>query len=143
MEVALELLRRLAQNDQMMWVVGGAGIVSENDSKGIKEPEVSGGYVTMEADNWHFHLGLESITAIQFVEAESHADLMSYYVRFSNDGDGREETLVRSYFPNPYLGKDFERTELQPEKLKAFEMMRDEYVGREGVVFVKRPKQDQ
>ena len=143
MEVALELLRRLAQNDQMMWVVGGAGVVSENDSKGIKEPEVSGDYVTMEADNWHFHLGLESITAIQFVEAESHGDLMSYYVRFSNDGDDREETLVRSYFPSPYLGKDFERTELQPEKLKAFEMMRDEYVGREGIVFVKRPKQDQ
>ena len=143
MEVALELLRRLAQNDQMMWVVGGAGVVSENDSKGIKEPEVSGDYVTMEADNWHFHLGLESITAIQFVEAESHGDLMSYYVRFSNDGDDREETLVRSYFPSPYLGNDFERTELQPEKLKAFEMMRDEYVGREGIVFVKRPKQDQ
>ena len=94
MEVALELLRRLAQNDKMMWVVGGVGVVSENDSKGIKEPEVSGGYVTMEADNWHFHLGLESITAIQFVEAESHGDLMSYYVRFSNDGDGKEETLV-------------------------------------------------
>jgi len=140
-EVALELLRRLAQNDKMMWVVGGVGVVSENDSKGIKEPEVSGGYVTMEADNWHFHLGLESITAIQFVEAESHGDLMSYYVRFSNDGDGKEETLVRSYFPNPYLGKDFERTELQPEKLKSFENMRDEYVGREGIVFVKRPKQ--
>ena len=143
MEVALELLRRLAQNDKMMWVVGGVGVVSENNSKGIKEPEVSGGYVTMEADNWHFHLGLESITAIQFVEAESHGDLMSYYVRFSNDGDGKEETLVRSYFPNPYLGENFERTELQPEKLEAFEKMRDEYVGREGIVFVKRPKQAQ
>ncbi len=141
MEVALELLQRLAQNDKMMWVVGGTGIVSENDSKGIKEPEVSGDYITMEADNWHFHLGVKSITAIQFVEAESHGDLMSYYVRFSNDGDGREETLVRSYFPNPYLGEDFERTELQPEKLAAFEKMRDEYVGREGIVFVKRPKQ--
>ena len=141
MEVALELLRRLAQNDQMMWVVGGVGVVSENNSKGIKEPEVSGGSVTMEADNWHFHLGLDSITAIQFVEAESHGDLMSYYVRFSNDGDGKEETLVRSYFPNPYLGENFERTELQPEKLEAFEKMRDEYVGREGIVYVKRPKQ--
>lgn len=140
MEVALELLRRLAQDDKMMWVVGGVGVVSENNSKGIKEPEVSGGYVTMEADNWHFHLGLDSITAIQFVEAESHGDLMSYYVRFSNDGEGKEETLVRSYFPNPYLGKDFERTELQPEKLEAFEKMRDEYVGREGIVFVRRPR---
>ena len=89
MEVALELLRRLAQDDKMMWVVGGAGVVSENNSKGIKEPEVSDGSVTMEADNWHFHLELESVTAIQFVEAESHGDLMSYYVRFYNDGDGR------------------------------------------------------
>ena len=143
MEVALELLKRLAQDDKMMWVVGGTGVVSENNSKGIKEPEVSGNNITVEAENWHFHLELDKITAIQFVEAESHGDLMSYYVRFSNDGDGKEETLVRSYFPNPYLGDDFERTELQPEKLEAFEKMRDEYVGREGIVFVKRPKQNQ
>ena len=53
MEVALELLRRLAQNDKMMWVVGGAGVVSENDSKGIKEPEVSGNSITMEAERRH------------------------------------------------------------------------------------------
>ena len=138
MEVALELLRRLAQNDQMMWVVGGAGVVSENNYKGIKEPEVSGGYVTMEADIWHFHLGLESITAIQFVEAESHGDMHSYYVRFS--GPEFEDTLIRSYFPNPNLTDDETRTEFQPEKLKAFKEFRDRYVGREGIVFVNRPR---
>ena len=138
MEVALELLRVLASDDQMMWVVGGTGVVSENNSKGIKEPEVSGNYVTMEADNWHFHLGLDGITGIQFVETESHGDLMSYYVRFSN---AQEETLVRSYFPNPYLDEEFNRTELQPDKLRAFEKMRDQYVGREGIVFVKRANQ--
>ena len=74
MEVALELLRELAKNDKLMWVVGGTGVVSENNSKGIKEPEVSGNHITMEADNWHFHLGLDDITGIQFVEAESHGD---------------------------------------------------------------------
>ncbi len=138
MDVALELLRVLASNDQMMWVVGGSGVVSENNSKGIKEPEVHGNDVTMEAENWHFHLGLDSITGVQFVEAESHGDLMSYYIRFSN---AQEETLVRSYFPNPYLDEEFNRTELQPERLRAFEKMRDQYVGREGIVFVKRPRQ--
>ena len=138
MEVALELLRRLTQDDKMMWVVGGPGVVSENNSKGIKEPEVSGQYITMEADNWHFHLDLEGITAIQFVEAESHGDLKSFYVRFSGDTADKEETLVRSYFPNPYLGENFERTELQQDRLAAFEKMRDEYVGREGIVYVKR-----
>jgi putative heme iron utilization protein len=137
-EVALELLRELAKSDRMMWVVGGGEVVSENNSKGIKEPEVSGGYITLEADNWHFHLGLDKITGVQFVEAESHGDLLSYYVRFSNaEGD----TLVRGYFPNPYLDEDLKRTDLQPDKLKAFEEMRNQYVGRDGIVFVRRPRQ--
>ena len=138
MEVALELLRELAKSDRMMWVVGGGEVVSENNSKGIKEPEVSGGYLTLEADNWHFHLELDKITGIQFVEAESHGDLLSYYVRFSN---AEEETMVRGYFPNPYLDESLKRTDLQPDKLKAFEAMRDQYLGREGIVFVRRPRQ--
>ena len=138
MEVALELLRELANDAKLMWVVGGSGVVSENNSKGIKEPEVHGNSVTMEADNWHFHLDLDSITGIQFVEAESHGDLLSYYVRFSG---AQEDTLVRGYFPNPYLADDFKRTELQPEKLRAFEEFRDRYVGRDGIVFVRRAAQ--
>ena len=138
MEIALELIQELAKSETMKWVVGGGDVVSENDSKGIKEPEVSGNYITMEADNWHFHLGLDKITGIQFVEADSHGDLLSYYVRFSN---AQEETMVRGYFPNPYLDADFKRTELQPDRLKAFEEMRDQYVGREGIVFVRRPRQ--
>ena len=138
MEVALELLRELAKSDRMMWVVGGGEVVSENNSKGIKEPEVSGGHLTLEADNWHFHLELDKITGIQFVEAESHGDLLSYYVRFSN---AEEETMVRGYFPNPYLDESLKRTDLQPDKLKAFEAMRDQYLGREGIVFVRRPRQ--
>ena len=78
MEIALELVKELAKDDRMMWVVGGGEVVSENDSKGIKEPEFSKGYLTVEADNWHFHLGIDSVTGIQFVEAESHEDLISY-----------------------------------------------------------------
>lgn len=135
----MELLRELTQDDKKMWVIGGSKVSSENSAKGIKEPEVSGGYVTIEADNWHFHLGLDNVTGIQFVEAESHGDMNSYYVRFS--GPGYEETLVRSYFPNPNLDDNEKRTEFQPEKLKAFEEFRDRYVGREGIVFVKRPRQ--
>ena len=139
MEMALELIQELVKNGQMMWVIGGGNVVSENDSKGIKEPEVSGQNITIEADNWHFHLGLDHVTGIQFVVAESHGDLLSYYVRFSNDTPDKEETLVRSYFPNPHLDADFKRTELQADRLKAFEEMRDRYVGREdGLVFVRR-----
>ena len=138
MEIALELVKELAKDDRMMWVVGGGEVVSENDSKGIKEPEFSKGYLTVEADNWHFHLGIDSVTGIQFVEAESHEDLISYYVRFSS---AKEETLVRSYFPNPYLDDNQKRTSLQADRLQTFEAMRDKYVGRDGIIFARRTQQ--
>ena len=134
-DVALELIRELAKNDKLMWVVGGGGVVSENNSKGIKEPEVSKGWATIEADNWHFHLAMDSVDGIQFVEANSHGDMKSYYVRFSK---GWDETLVRCYFPNPNLDDNEKRTEFQPEKLAVFAAMRDRYVGRDGIVFVER-----
>ena len=138
METALELIRELAGNEKVMWVVGSGEVVSENNSKGIKEPKFSDGYVTVEADNWHFHLGIDNVAGIQFVEAESHGDLLSYYARFSN---AQGETLLRGYFPNPYLDDSDARTDFQPEKLKHFEEIRDRYVGREGIVFVQRPRQ--
>ena len=136
MEHALDLLKELAQDPKMMWVVGGGSVVSENHADGIKEPEVHNGWATIEADNWHFHLQMERIDGIQFVEATSHGDLKSYYVRFSHEWD---ETLVRCYFPNPYLDDDEKRTDLQPEKMRAFEEARDRWVGKEdALVFVER-----
>ncbi len=139
MEIAMELLRELTQDDKKMWVIGGSKVSSENSSKGIKEPEVSGKYVTIEADNWHCHLDLDLVTGIQFVVAESHGDMHSYYVRFS--GPEFENTLVRTYFPNPSLDNNEQRVDFQPGKVKAFEEFRDRYVGREGIVFVERPRQ--
>jgi putative heme iron utilization protein len=136
MEITMELLKELTQDEKKTWVIGGSKVSSENSAKGIKEPEVSGKYVTIEADNWHLHLDLENVTGVQFVEAESHGDMRSYYVRFS--GPGYEDTLVRSYFSNPNLDDNEKRTEFQLKKLKAFEEFRDRYVGREGIVFVTR-----
>ena len=136
MEILGEIIRELTANDRMMWVVGGSEVASENTSNGIKEPDFSNGWITIEADNWHFHLAEASVKGIQFVEAESHGGLKSFYVRFSKDW---EETLVRCYFPNPYLDNEHNRTEFQPERYQAFLEMRDRYVGREeGVVYVQR-----
>ena len=139
MEITMEILRELTQDDKKMWVIGGSKVSSENSSKGIKEPEVSDKYVTIEADNWHCHLDLDLVTGIQFVVAESHGDMHSYYVRFS--GPEFEDTLVRTYFPNPSLDNNEQRVDFQPGKVKAFEEFRDRYVGREGIVFVERPRQ--
>ncbi len=137
MEKALEIIRELTKDEGVMWVVGRGDVVSENDSKGIKEPEVEGGYMTVEADNWHFHIGVNQITGVQFVEAESHDNLVSYYVRFSNE---KEETMLRGYFPNPTLDSDHKRTEFQPEKYRVFEEMRDRFIDGEKIIFVKRTR---
>ena len=136
MEIAAELIRELTADDRMMWVVGGGEVASENTSKGIKEPDFSNGWVTIEADNWHFHLAEASVNGIQFVEGgkpwRPEVFLRAVFQRLGG-------TLVRCYFPNPYLDDDHQRTEFQPEKYQAFEEMRDRYVGREeGVVYVQR-----
>ena len=135
MEITLELLNELTAKEEMLWVVGGGEVASENHARGIKQPEVHNGWATIEADNWHFHLRMENVDGIQFVVANSHGELKSYYVRFSRNW---EETLVRCYFPNPRLDENEKPTEFQPAKLQAFEEMRDRYVGREGIVFVER-----
>ena len=136
MKILDELIRELTSNDRMMWVIGGGEVASENTSKGIKEADLSNGWYTIEADNWHFHLAEASVNGIQFVEADSHGGLKSFYVRFSKDW---EETLVRCYFPNPYLDDDLNRVEYQAEKYDSFVEMKDRYVGREeGVVYVQR-----
>lgn len=136
MEILAEIIRELTANDRMLWVVGGGEVASENNSQGIKEPDFSNGWITIEADNWHFHLSEASVNGIQFVEADSHGGRKSFYIRFSKDW---EETLVRCYFPNPYLDDNLNRVDFQPERYQAFLEMRDRYVDREdGVVYVQR-----
>ena len=132
------LIRELSGLPKMLWVVGGGEVVSENASMGMKEPDFTEGYATVRAEAWHFHIRMDSVTGIQFVEAEDHGIPFLYYVRFSND---QEETLIRCYFPNPYLDDDDNSAEFQPEKLKLFEEVRDKYVGQDGIIFAKRPRQ--
>ena len=104
-----------------------------------KTPEFSDSYATFWGDAWHVHMNMERVTAVQFVEAEDHGFVpFLYYVRFS---DAEEQTVMRLYFPNPYLDDDEQVTDFQPERLQAFETMRDRYVGSEGVTYVQRPRQ--
>ena len=132
-----KLLRELTALDGMLWVIGGGELVSENSSRGMKEPDLSDGYATIEADNWHFHLKLDSVAGAQFVEASDPHHLVPnlYYLRLS---DGSEETMLRIYFPNPHLDENDNPTQFQPERLKLFEEVRDAYVGQEEIIFVRR-----
>jgi putative heme iron utilization protein len=132
-EIALELIEELTSDESMMWVVGGGPVVSENNSKGIQQPERHDNSITVEAENWHFHISLDDVAAVQFVETKTHGERLSYYVRFSGH---KEETLLRSYFPNPYLDENYRPTPLQPDRLQVFTDMREKYVGRDGIVFV-------
>ena len=94
-------------------------------------------WATLESDLWHIHLDMESVTSIQFVEAadQFHEGIPKlYYVRLS---DIDEHTLIRFYFPNPWLDDNEQPTCFQPHKLESFEIFRDQCVGRKGIIFSK------
>ena len=131
MDAILSIVRELTEaGDSVMWIVGPGDMVSENRSRGIREPRTHGKYVTVEADNWLFHFEPATVAKVQFVE--THGDLRSYYVRFA---DGEDETLFRAYIPRPQeRGAPGDLSDGNP----AFEEMRDRYAGTEGIELVGR-----
>ncbi len=125
MEATLPIIRELTTvGESLMWIVGPGNMVSENTSRGIEEPDVSGGMITVRADNWHFHIDASEVGGIQFVE--TYGDLASCYVRFS---DWQGETLLRAYLPKPGGA-----TADNPR----FYEMQARYAGIDGVELVRR-----
>ena len=131
MQTTLQVIRELTGvGDSLMWIVGPGHMVSENTSRGIREPEVEGDQITIQADNWRFHLNMGLVVGIQFVE--TYGDLTSYYVRFSDD---EGETLLRAYMPK---SSQSESGDTPPGGNPEFEAMWARYGGVEGVEYVHR-----
>jgi putative heme iron utilization protein len=131
MEATLPIIHELtAAGDSVMWIVGPGDMVSENYSRGIREPRVHGKYITISAHNWRFHLEPEMVRTIEFVE--THGDLKSHYVRFA-DQDG--ETLLRAYLPRP---RQDDAGGAPREGNPRFEGMRERYAAMQGVESVLR-----
>ncbi len=127
MEATLPIIRELtAVGDSLMWIVGPGDMVSENTSRGIREPLAKGNEITIQANNWRFHLDAGQVGAIQFVE--TYGDLSSYYVRFS---DREGETLLRAYLPKLSQGELVEGNAV-------FKGMLARYGGIEGIEYVRR-----
>ena len=130
MEATLPIIQELTTaGDSLMWIVGPGYMVSENTSRGIQEPQVRGTEITIEADNWRFHLDAGLVGGIQFVE--TYGDLSSHYVRFS---DGEGETLLRAYLPKASQGDSRELADGNA----VFDEMRARYDGTEGIEYVRR-----
>ena len=130
MQATFPIIRELTTaGDSLMWIVGPGHMVSENTSRGIREPEVSGSGITVKADNRRFHLDSGLVFGIQFVE--TYGDLSSHYVRFS---DSQGETLLRAYLPKPAA----DGVDAPQEGNPRFEDMRSRYEGIAGIEYVRR-----
>ena len=140
LEIVKRLLSELVQTSNILVVIDSGGAVSEMYARGTVKPQFEGQWVTVESQDWHVHLNLKSVDGVQFVEAEDHGHDVPklYYVRFS---DAQGSTLIRFYFPNPWLDEEEKPVEFQVEKLRFFEEFRDRYVGKGGIIFVQRPQQ--
>ena len=130
MQATLPIIREMTRTgDSTMWIVGPGYMVSENTSRGIREPQVDGDEITIQADNWRFHLDTRLVAGIQFVE--TYGDLATHYVRFS---DGEGETLLRAYFPRAEGGHD----DTPPGGNADFDGMLGRYGGFNGVEHARR-----
>ena len=128
MEATLAIIRELTKaGDSLMWIVGPGYMVSENTSRGIRDPSVEGAQITVQADNWRFHLDTRLVTGIEFVE--TYGDLSSHYVRFA---DSEGETLLRAYLPKTKQGEE------RPKGNAKFEEMLARYEGIEGIEYLRR-----
>ena len=135
------LIDELVRLEQMLVVIDSGGAVAEMHASSMKPTEFDGKWAMIEAQDWHIHLNLETVKGVQFVENSDHgheAMPKVYYVRLS---DARGGTLLRFYFPNPWLDDDEKPAEFQPERVRFFEDFCGRYAGREGIVFVERTPQ--
>ena len=138
-DVIRGLIGELVARDGMLLVIDSGGAVAEMHTPPVISAEFDDRWATIEAGEWHIHLDLAAVEGAQFVENSHHGheDMMPklYYLRLSG---ANEVTLLRFYFPNPWLDEDERPTAFQPERLRVFEDFRDRYAGREGVAFVER-----
>jgi hypothetical protein len=134
----LELLTELASIRGMLAVVDSGETVAEMHGPGRLELKLQGQWWKVESGNWHVHFKPGSVAGVQFVEAtdDAHAVIPKlYYVRLADEVGN---TMIRFYFPSPWLDDDERRTEFQPERVAQFEEVRDRFVGREGISAVTR-----
>ncbi len=135
------LLTDLTTLPGLVWIVGPGPVVSENTPKGIKPPRIKDGVATIEAESWHFHLPLKSVTGVEFIEQEGGFDgraPRTYLVRFNGEGGA---SPLRCYFPSPWQDDAGQPSALQRHKLAAFEGLRDRHAGQDGITFVRKVKQ--
>ena len=132
------LISELLSVDDMMVVMDSGGAVSEMSLAAAPDIEFEGRWATIEARDWHIHLDMAQVAAAQFVENSHHGHKgipKLYYARLS---DGNGATLLRFYFPNPWLDARENPTPFQPAKLRAFETFRARYAGITGIALVQR-----
>ena len=138
-DIVKELIEQLLGCEGMLLVIDSAGAVSEMHAPSAIEMEFEGRWATIEAGEWHVHLDLDAVQGAQFVENSNHGheSMMPklYYLRLSG---ADAATLLRFYFPNPWLDDDEKPTAFQPERLRLFGDFCDRFVGQDGVVFVER-----
>ena len=119
------LIRELIDTGDMLVVIDSGAAVAEMHASGMKRLEFQDRWAMLESDEWHIHLELDAVDGVQFVEAVDrfHEGIPKlYYVRLS---DADDRTLLRFYFPNPWLDEQERPAEFQPEKVRLFEEIRD------------------
>ncbi len=137
-ELARKLIGELLDVKDMLLVIDSNGAVGELHARNMRPIEFDSRWATIESQDWHIHLDLQAVDGAQFVVNSDHgheAMPKLYYLRLS-DADGG--TLLRFYFPNPWLDDEENPAPFQPERVQAFSDFCARYAEKDGVEFVER-----
>lgn len=116
------LIKDLAAIPDAIWIVGyEGGVVSELATTGMREPYWENGRLTIQAENWHFHLKPELATDAQFVEKPELGSDLSRFVRLAGPD---KRSPARIYIKTPDVFAD----------------VRGRWEGKEGVKVVKQKR---
>ena len=133
-----QLIGELVETPNMLVVIDSASAVAEMHTGSTVRLDLTDRWAMIESDEWHVHIDMDDVAGTQFVDAVDrfHEGIPKlYYVRLYDRSD---RTLIRFYFPNPWLDDREQPSEFQQEKLDVFEAFRDRYVGRDGIVSATR-----
>lgn len=126
------LIRPLAETGEVQFSLHHGGSTTQLTAEPAHRVSFGRRFATVEADGWHYHLNLEAIRAVAFVEQADFCVPVSYSLRFL---DAAGESLLHAYFPSPYLEGE-ERTEYTPERLEVWQAQRVKWAEQDAMLAV-------
>lgn len=129
----LELLRDLLDTKRVRFTFHTGGSVGTLKAGVEVDLRQGGDWIAAETEHWRLQIHRPSLAHVRFVEEAGGAIPVGHSIRFC---DGAGNSLVRAYFPSPYMDEGRNVVPFRTGPLDLFRQFVERYRGRAGVELV-------